>query len=180
MKCLSVLKSCTWELFLVDLTCGKLLYFCLTGIMVNFFSHLRRFPFKLKQFLLCTVCCVSAWRLSKHPYSIFRVLQSLAPGQGRRWALWNTAIYSTVRDNWTASRELLGSSRHEIWHEDDSDLQPLHKGPGFKMKSQFKRVEILDQMPVKQIYLKINSKNGEEQVINATLNSNSEWRYTKN
>lgn len=47
------------------------------------------------------------------------------------------------------------------------------------MKSQFKRVEILDQMPVKQIYLKINSKNGEEQVINATLNSNSEWRYTK-
>lgn len=50
------------------------------------------------------------------------------------------------------------------------------------MKNQFKIVEIHDQMPVKQIYcvyLKINSKNEEEQVINASLNSNSEWSYAK-
>lgn len=45
------------------------------------------------------------------------------------------------------------------------------------MKSKFKLVEIMEQMPGGQIYcvyLKINSKNGEEKVINATLSSNSE------
>lgn len=86
----------------------------------------------------------------------------------------STALSRATEQHRESSLQVI---RHEMRHGHDSDFLPCHKGPVFKMKSKFKLVEIMEQMPGRQIYcvyLKTNSKNGEEKVINATLNCNSE------